>query len=407
MLLPIVTIAVLAWTARFRGLGNWRKALGVLPVAAAVCVLLTASRSAEVAVAGAAILLVILAGAPRRLTLGVGAALVIVVLLVLLSPAVLSSPFTAAARTTSATVRFQHIPAVLALAAHHPFTGLGNTGLSAAFGGTDDSYILLYGEQGMVGVLAWGVLLLTSLATACRALRAPRNSQVRNLASAVVVGVIAVAVAGSTYDLVGAFESPWTLILLGALAVALAEQVPRPLTRRRWGLRLMLPVTGCLAGVAVFLVSPAGSSQVVSVFSVTPRIQAGSDAPNFFLANTLDSTICGALQQPNRILPGTEIRCEIPSAIQHDTWQSRVDIRIGGPTPRAVEEGERFDLAPLVGSSHTFVVADDGPIATGKPVGSVTAPLTGAVAGSMAMLLAPPLRRHRRSEVPRSESSTT
>lgn len=392
MLLPLVTMAVLTWQARARHWLAGRQLLLVLPVAAAVCVVLTGSRSAEVAVGAAVVLLVVVLRAPRRLTVGAAVAGVVVVAIVLISPSVLGSPFTAAAAHVNSTeVRLQHIPDVLALTVHRPFAGLGYTGLSSAFGGTDDSYILLYGQQGMIGVVTWGALLLTALAQAARLLRAPRGSDLRNLGAAVFLGIVAVAVAGGFYDLVATVESPWSLILLAALAAALAEQLPRRrAVHRRWGWRAVLPVGGGLIGLAIVALAPTGYSQSVSVYSSTPAMLAKETAPpGTFGPQVLDASICGVLE--TRVQAGSTMRCENPSLVERSTWPSRVDVRFGASNAAAVRRAERYALAPVAEFGRLFTLAPDGPMQSGRPLVATTAPLIGAVAGLMAMLIVPPL----------------
>ncbi|MHB8437622.1 MAG: O-antigen ligase family protein [Acidimicrobiales bacterium] len=397
MIIPLLAVAVTVWMARNRAWG-WRRLLLVLiPIGAVVALVLTSSRSAEVGVVIAMVLTVVLAGAPRHLTRAVIIALVGAGIFALLAPGVVGSPFTAAAHTASITSRFQRLPDLFALVVRHPFDGLGYTGYNSTLIGVDDAYALTYAQIGMLGLLAYLSLLVSILATAAMALRAPRGTTTRMLAAATFVGVLAVVFASGTYDLTFTEQSLWALALLGAFAVALAEQVaPNPQRSHRRAERALLPVVGAAIGAIVLALAPVGWSRQYTVFVITPKYNAGATGANGLVANDLASTICGYLQLPQLHEPGTTIKCEQPSAVETLVYPGEVSVRIGAGSAAAVLSQQRRLFAGF-NAFHYPLVAADEPLSSGLPAWATTAPLSGAVAGGMAGLLLPaiPLRRRR------------
>lgn len=393
VLVPVIVVAVGAWMRRNASWGPRRLLLVLVPVGMVVAVALSASRSAEVALAAGGILLVVLSGAPRRLTLAVGSAIVLVALVGLAAPSLVGSPFSAAAHTTSISSRTARLPDLFALVVGRPLLGLGYTGYSTVLIGADDAYALTYSQLGVLGVLAWVAVLVTALATAGRALRVPRRSVERELAAACIIGILGIAVAAASYDLTFTEQSMWALSILGAVSVVLAERVPA--RHARSPARLLWPAAGVLAGAFVLALAPLGFSRTFTVYVMSPgQLATETTGVNGLVANIMASTVCGFLDTSAEQQSGTTLRCAQGSAVEHLVWPAQVTVRIGGDDAASVEAESRHAFATF----HALrfpVVAPDAPVQSGKPAWATTAPVSGAVAGTIAAFLVPPLRRRR------------
>lgn len=391
ILLPVVVIAVGFWIDRNRGWGPRRHLLLLLPVAAAAAVLLSASRSAEVAVAAGAVLLVMAAGAPRRITAAVGVAAVVVVAILALAPSIVLHPFRAAATSNSIESRLVRLRVLTGLVDHHSFVGLGYTGFHNVLIGLDDAYATTYGQLGVLGLLAWVGVLVTSLAVAVRTLRARRGSPVRQLGAACAVGVVAVAVGAAGYDFTFTEQSMWTLVLLGVLATFLGEQLPAR-ARDRSPARALLPVAGALAGVLALAMAPVNWGRSYSVYLMTPKELALQPAGLInWTADELAPTACGYLQAFPTV-NGTALRCTQPALFETSSWPAQVTVKVDGTSAAAVRAESNRALRQFVAYGYPTVAAN-GPIESGKPAWATTAPVSGAFAGFMLALFVPPLRR--------------
>jgi hypothetical protein len=391
ILLPVLMIAAGLWIDRNHSWGPRRHLLLLLPVGAALGVLLSASRSAEIAVAAGAVLLVITAGAPRRITAAVGVAGVVVVAILAFAPSVVLHPFRAAANSNSIESRLVRLKVLFGLVDHHAFAGLGYTGFHNVLIGLDNAYATTYGQLGVLGLLAWVGVIVTSLAVAVRTLRARRGSPVRQLGAACAVGVVAVAVAAAGYDFTFTEQSMWTLVLLGVLATYLAEQLPARAPVRSPA-RVLLPVLGAAAGALVLALAPVSFGRSYSVYLMTPKELALQPAGLInWSANELASTVCGYLQAPPTVM-GTSLTCTQPSVFETSSWPAQVTVSVAGGSPAAVRAESKRALQQFVDYGYPTVAAN-GPIESGKPAWATTAPVSGAFAGFMMALLVPSLRR--------------
>ncbi|HXN60322.1 MAG TPA: O-antigen ligase family protein, partial [Acidimicrobiales bacterium] len=190
MLLPLTVVTAFRWA---RGPARLARAAYLLPVLVAVSVALAASRSAELAVAVGGLLVTVLAGFPRRLITAMAVAAAVVALIAVTDPSLIGASFTSASHTNSISVRLQRLPDVFALVVQRPFTGIGYSGVTSTVPGLDDAYALLYVTVGVIGLAAWVALLVTAGVTSLRSLAAPRNTWMRDLGAATVVGIVAVA----------------------------------------------------------------------------------------------------------------------------------------------------------------------------------------------------------------------
>lgn len=403
ILLPLVMVTAFRWA---RGRARLAKAAYLLPVPVAVAVALASARSAEVAVAVGIVLVTVLAGFPRRLIMAMVALGAVVVLVAMADPSLIGASFTSAAHTDSISVRAQRLPDVFALVVQRPFTGIGYSGLTSTVPGLDDAYALQYVSLGVIGVAAFVALLITAGVTGLRSLAAPRNTWVRELGAATVVGIAFVAVASGTYDVTSTPQTRWTFALLAALAVALKEAVPvrapgqatvRP--RRRWALRLVLPLVGVGAGFVMLATAPVSSSENFAVFTDSPtELAAATQPPGSYAPELLTNTLCDYLTNPDRVLPGSTLRCEQLSVAEPAAWPNEATVRIGASTPGAVRAEYRHSLAGLAPTVVSVVTAQ-GTVNTGKPAWASTAPLWLGLVGLGLALFVPPIRLRRRRRV--------
>lgn len=400
MLLPLTVAATIRWS---RGRELWRKWALVLPAAVFLAIVFSGARSAVVAALVATVLL-LGAGGDRRLLRWVGVVAVAGVLLALLDPSLVTSPFSAGSVADPSSVRLERLPVLFSLVVHRPFTGLGFNGVSGLFGGVDNGYALTYATIGVIGLTAWIALMVTGLATTARALRAPRGTDARVVGAACLVGVIAVAVAMATYDLVSTLQSQWALAVLAALGVAAAETVPhRARARRRWGSRALLPMAGLGVGCLLFVSVPLTSSQTFSVVLTAPWLGfTNSDPVDAFVGTALSNTLCGTVTSPDVVNPGTRVSCLQLDTIEPFSFPAEASVTVSGATSSAVTGEARRAFAPVF--SHLQMTG--GPtqsVQTGRPAWAETAPFWGAVVGFGLMTLIPPVPFRRRARPVRSE----
>ena len=333
-------------------------------------------------------------GRARRLTTVVAAGLLVVVLVALVDGSLIGSPFNAAAHTDSVTIRLQRLPSLFALVVHRPFTGLGYSGLYGSLPGLDDAYALLYGTIGVVGLAAWGVMLLTTAVSVTRALRARIGSDTRDLGAACLVGIVAVVVAGAAYDLVATPQSQWAFMILAAVGAGIAEAVPRRVPARRWwAARALLPAAGIAGGLLVLAGAPTASAQTTAVFTASPAVIAASGQPvDDYTGKVLGNTLCAFLTDPGELLANTTLSCSRPVDVSPGLWPMLDVVRITGPDPAAVRAEYAHSLG-RIGSVLPAEITPVGTIETGKPAWATTAPLWMGLVGLAAMFLVPPLTR--------------
>ena len=395
MLLPLVIYAVLRWAT---GRRRWTRLAVLLPLAAIAAVIFSGSRVAEIGAVVVALLLVIVAGADRRLfSWGLGLA-AIGVIVTIADPSFVTSPFSTLSTTDPASVRLDRLPPLFALVVHRPFTGLGFTGISSIFGGLDDAYALVYSTLGVLGVLAWLALIAIAAITTARALRARRGSHERTLGAACLLGIIAVGMGAALYDLVDTPQSTWALIVLAAIGAAVAETVPRRARSRRWLARLLLPIAGVGVGFAVLAAAPVSASQSLSIFTVAPWVVALQGPVYSWKGAELVDTFCPTVTSPDVIAPGTSVSCVQGSNIFPTDYAGLALVTARGPTASAVRAEIKRALTPI----FRYMPIEGGAtetIQTGKPSWAETAPVSGGVIGLICMLFLPPLFRSRRRSV--------
>jgi len=391
-LLPLTIFAVMRWAR-----GKWWTRLALaLPLLLVLAVVFSGSRVPQLAAVVAVIVLVLAAGADRRMLPWAAAAVGAALVAAISDPSLISSPFSDTSSTDPSSIRLDRLPPLLSLVVHHPFTGLGFQGIASVFGGLDDAYALVYSTLGAIGVLAWVVLMVTAIAACARALRAPRGSSQRTLGAACLVGIIVIMIAAANYDLVDTSQSTWTLIFLAAIGTAVAETVPRRVPApRRWLPRLLLPATGVGIGFLVLAAAPVTASETLSIFTVAPWVVATEGPVYPGNGAELVNTLCPTLTNPDVLEPGATVKCLLGANIFPTDYAGLALVTVRAPTPSAVRSEVKRAFTPI----FRYMPIEGGPsepIQTGKPSWATTAPLSGGVAGLMAMLLLPAVALPRR-----------
>jgi hypothetical protein len=290
MLLPLA-VAVAAHARRIAGL--------VAPAIIALSVVWTYSRSAYLGFVVGAVLLVVLSRFDGRTT-AVASAGAVTVFLILGATGALAGAFRAPDAPASSEVREERLPLVLSEAAERPVTGLGLASLAKrGFIGTDASYLNVYVELGVIGLVALGLLFLgVALPMAFRAVRAPPGVE-RAIGAASVAGIVVALVGAAAFDmftLPGAGRTVWLVVAIG---VFLGERIPARSSeaRMRIGWRAVLPAVGLLCGLAVLATAPVTSTLTFRFRTTDPYTQAHSTGSQGFLGRVLVATACAAIER--------------------------------------------------------------------------------------------------------------
>lgn len=385
MLLPLSVLAAMQWSRR----GGAARLGLLLPLLTAVAIVFSGSRGPEVAAVVAMLLFVLFAGGRQLARWGIGAG-ALAVLFAIADPSFITNAFAAA--DDPASVRLQRLGPLFALVVHRPFTGLGLNSLSAIFGGLDDGYAMIYATLGMLGVLAWLTVIVVALAIVARTITAPRGTEVRMVGAACLVGILVVAVAISNYDLVNTPQSSWAFVFLAALGSTVAGTVPRfHHARRGWLKRSLLPIAGAGIGVLVLAISPLTATENLSAFTESPNVAAsGGVSSGYALVNTL----CPVVTNSDVLGPHAKVTCLQGSSVFPTDYAGLALVTVTAPNSAAVSREVSRAFDPLR-NRMLVVVTPNGTIQTGRPAWAVTAPLSGGVAGVLAMFLIPSFRRRR------------
>src|SRR5207244_2607583 len=135
ILLPLVTAV---------GLSSRRLLVRLAPALVLAGIVVSVSRSPVLASAVAALVLLVGVRFDLRIRLPLLCAAGVVVLLLVFVPS-LTSPFSSASHTNSASIRVDRLPPIMQAVAPRPYQGLGLGGLAVrGLPGVDDSYVLLY-----------------------------------------------------------------------------------------------------------------------------------------------------------------------------------------------------------------------------------------------------------------------
>ena len=393
MLFPLLVVTVFRWSSGGR---RWFRLANLLPLLAVVAVTFSGSRSALVAAVAVLIITVALAANRGMLVWG-GLAVLTGVVTAIADPTLITALFSAG-KTDPSSVRTERLGPLFDLAVHHPFTGLGLSGLDRYFvlHGVDNAYAVIYATLGVVGILAWLSLIVMIAVTAGHSLAARRGSFERLVGAACLSGALAAGVAAATYDFVDTAQSTWTLVVLGAFGVVATESAGRRVALHWSPPRLLLPAIGSFVGSTLLVLAPMSSSLSFAVITDAQWVLTSNNAYYDVQGTEMVNTLCPVLTNPDTRLKGTRVRCLQYSRVFELNFPGFAVVQVRGPTPQAVrrEAASAFTRIDRQMPLETWPL---GGMATGKPSWARTAPLWGGVAGALVMLLLPKLSR-RRSE---------
>jgi hypothetical protein len=379
------------------GLSSRRLLVRLAPALVLAGVVVSVSRSPVIASTVAALVLLVGVRFDLRIRLPLLIAAAIAVLLLVFVPS-LTAPFSSASHSDSASIRVDRLPPIMQAVAPHPYQGLGLGALATrGLPGVDNSYVLLYAEIGILGLLAWLASLLTALGVGLAALRAPPGP-LRAIAAGCLAGIALVPVAAASYDFASVLQSGWALWILVAVATAICELAPRkaPGQRRRWADRVLLPVAGFTAGAAVFALTPVHAASTYRFETQTAYWAATEPRPDEYIGRVLVNTACDVMAAAPRT-DGVTISCRRMDLTQ-PAWQGVGEARIQGPTTDRVRATESELNARVHAAVPGFRVFPLGGIQSGRPTWAQTAPVWLAAGGLIVGLIAPAGRRRPDSE---------
>lgn len=284
-------------------------AAGPLLVAAAIT--WTYSRSAYVGVPVSLAVLVLAGRFDRRIARLAGVAGAAVLVLVFMSPLV-SRTFGSPDAPSSTQVRAEQVPLVFRAAADRPLIGVGLGGLELQRGiqNTDTTFLVSYGEQGVIGLCALGLLFGVAIATVAPGLSSTSTEE-RRVGAAAFAGVaitLGAAASLALFSVPSAARAVWVLVALGT-SVAQRARRPNPLQLRRVAWRIALPLVGVVLGLA----GPRMTTPDGAVAYRFQTIGAASEAivpdTNEFIGDFLITTGCGIIADVATRMEGVTADC--------------------------------------------------------------------------------------------------
>lgn len=401
MLFPLLVVTVFLWV---RNRGRWAWSANLIPFLAVLAVIFSGSRSPLVA-SVAVLVLVVAIAANRGMLVWGGLAILTGAVTAIAEPSLIAALFSAG-KTDPASYRLQRLGPLFELVVHHPFTGLGLTGVSSHFvvTGVDNGYAVIYATLGVVGILAWlSVIVMIGLVTG-QALRASRDSVERLIAAACLAGTVGAAIAAATYDFTEAPQSTWTLVMLGALGVGAAEAAGCRVALHWSPRRLLLPAAGSLLGSTLLVLAPVSSSVSYAVMTDAPWVLTSESAYYPIQGTELVNTLCPVVTRAGTATEGLSVRCLQYNLVFPQNFPGYAVVQVRGPTPQAVRRGASQAFASI-SRQMPLATWPMGHIATGKPAWAKTAPLWGGVVGAFLMLLLPPVFGRRSTIISRWRSA--
>jgi hypothetical protein len=225
-----------------------RLVLGVPPLMV-IAVVFSVSRSPMLGLAAGGLAWVALSRFERR-AVGLAVLAAIAVGLLYVTTPVFRHPFQAAP-SDSAASRTRRAQFVGASVLPHVDTGLGFGGLQPlGLGGTDSTFVWIYGTLGVVGLVGLVSILIVPISVS--SVGAIRDRGPDNLfGAAAAAGLVASVVGVGAYDALQGPSASWTIWLLAALGVVAAEGAGSlaVVKTRRSPVRPVWPAIGVIAGL--------------------------------------------------------------------------------------------------------------------------------------------------------------
>ena len=382
MLLP----ALLGWLAGWRApVRRWLPvtvlALGVVLVA----LYWSYSRTALAAVGGVALLTAVAARDVRLLRLG--AAGVVIGVVGFFTVASLQHGFVGLP-SGYVSVRTERLPTILQVtAAAGPLHGLG-LGELATYGypSTDTTYLQLYGETGLLGLVSGLGLLVTAAACCVPGLRS-RVAADRLAAAAGLAAGVAMLAGGFAYDALRSLSSAHPFLVLAAVGLAASERVVGPLPglvpRGRW--LVVGAVVGAEAlGWLVFALTPEHYAQQFR-FSTVSAVRESHPYDPVITGQTFVHTICGLAAALPAGTPAAHIDCR-----DLQLGAGVGVLRVQAATPMAVRSvAEAVDTQVATLGLTSFTTSPESSVQRGRPTAAAWAPFWLPAATLLGLMLVP------------------
>jgi hypothetical protein len=389
MWLPLVTVVAL-WCRR--------RILFVGPAVVAVAIAWTYSRSVWSGLAAGALVLVVGSRADRKVVAAVLVAGLVTAAALVASPS-LRAPYHAPDTVGSSRSRVTRAQLVAHAVAGHPYHGLGFGGLTQlGLRGTDVSYVLVYAELGVLGLVLIVLVFGTALGEGVASLRMPAGRE-RSLAAAAVSGIVLSAIAAGAYDFVGIEQSMLTVLFLTAFAVAVRERhVTAPSRRGRWfrmpaRWALAIVAAGLVLGTALWWFAPRHWAGTWRIETVQARRLDEENSPGHeaFPGTLLRDTVCDLAHQAALARGNVTLAC--PQSFLNPLGAGIGDVRIQAPTRQEVDAVASDVFVPAARYLPGFGAQLIEPVTEGMPTWARTAPVSCGLLGLAAAVLLPPPRR--------------
>lgn len=388
----IVLVALLSmlFVAALLGRGAKRWLLAAGGVLSLVAIYWSGSRSALLALVVMVLVLGLLARRAAVTMTMIG--LVIVVALAVLALPALGHHFSAGIDQGSINVREQRLPIILGAVSQRPFTGLGLSGLSLlGISAVDSTYLLVYGETGVIGLAALLGAMVATFWSIGRGLKGNGDPAYRVLAAGSMAGILAILAGGVALDVIDLPSVADVIWILAAIGLVSAEVSAGPA-------RLLRPVptlvTATLAA-AVVGVLPAAlvpTHQATSyTFFTMPTLDEVGSGDLSLTGNTLIASACGVITAEAAHLPGVSVSCRNP---YQATGQGLFTVQAGSSRQIVTAAAQLQAAAARAGLHYYRQFALTSPT-QGRDSGVVTLPTSLAMFAFVVAFAAPLTRRER------------
>ena len=283
-------------------------------------------------------------------------------------------------------VRTARVPIILQIAALHPLHGIGIGGLATVgLPNTDSTYLQLYGEAGLLGLVSGVALLVCCLVCCARGLRA--TDRVSRLAAAAAVsGSLAMLVGGGAYDALRSLSSSRPFFLLVGIGVVAVEQAIGPLPGLAKRPRLVLAggiTAAAAAGVALLAVAPTHYATQYEFRTVSAFRELLPTDP-VTVGTTYINSICGVVDGVGTEHRSSQLDCRDPQ------------LAAGVGTLR-IQASSADDVRTLVSDVRTsvarlpvdFALDVQAPLLSGRETGFAWAPFWLPAGVLLALVLLP------------------
>jgi hypothetical protein len=283
-------------------------------------------------------------------------------------------------------VRTERVPIILGIAALHPLHGIGLGGLAQlGLPNTDSTYLQLYGEAGLLGLVSGVALILCCLACCARGLRA--SEPVNRLAAAAAVsGTIAMLVGGGAYDALRSLSSSRPFFLIVAIGIVAAERAAGPLPavvrRPRAVLAGSVALAG-IAGVVMLAVAPLHYAEQYAFQTVSVARQVLPTDP-VTVGTTYINSVCDVVAGVGSQHRDSSLDCSNPQ-LAAGFGQLRVQAASADGVQQLVSDVR----SSAAGLPVTFALSVQTPLRSGRDTGLAWAPFWVPAAVLLALLLLP------------------